>query len=238
MIEFAQARAEAGGFGCASRPAAGSGDVFSTRRIPRPYARIPPTTRVDRRLVVAADPPALPALPGGPIPRHAGHRLAVGRDRLGGLRDRPADHVARGGRLHRRDDRPGPVPPADRADAHRGRDRRSVRPPPDHHLLLPDAVPDGRGAGDQFNAGRRFAADLRPRRPFRLRRAFFQPTASALGPMLVPLHLLPRAIATNSLAAQLASILGPASAGCSVSSRRPSATRSPPASMRPPRPVP
>jgi MFS family permease len=44
-------------------------------------------------------------------------------------------------------------------------------------------------------------------------RAFFQPTASALGPMLVPLKLLPRAIATNSLAAQLASILGPALGG-------------------------
>jgi MFS family permease len=44
-------------------------------------------------------------------------------------------------------------------------------------------------------------------------RAFFQPTASALGPMLVPLWLLPRAIATNSLAAQLASILGPAVGG-------------------------
>ena len=44
-------------------------------------------------------------------------------------------------------------------------------------------------------------------------RAFFQPTASALGPMLVPLWLLPRAIATNSLAAQLASILGPALGG-------------------------
>ncbi len=50
-------------------------------------------------------------------------------------------------------------------------------------------------------------------------RAFFQPTASALGPMLVPLQLLPRAIATNSLAAQLASILGPALGGllCVVS---------------------
>src|SRR5262249_9061175 len=50
-------------------------------------------------------------------------------------------------------------------------------------------------------------------------RAFFQPTASALGPMLVPLRLLPRAIATNSLAAQLASILGPALARllCAVS---------------------
>jgi MFS family permease len=44
-------------------------------------------------------------------------------------------------------------------------------------------------------------------------RSFFQPTASALGPMLVPLSLLPRAIATNSLAAQLASILGPALGG-------------------------
>jgi MFS family permease len=50
-------------------------------------------------------------------------------------------------------------------------------------------------------------------------RAFFQPTASALGPMLVPLPLLPRAIATNSLAAQFASILGPALGGflCVVS---------------------
>ncbi len=50
-------------------------------------------------------------------------------------------------------------------------------------------------------------------------RAFFQPTASALGPMLVPLGLLPRAIATNSLATQLASILGPALGGllCVVS---------------------
>jgi MFS family permease len=44
-------------------------------------------------------------------------------------------------------------------------------------------------------------------------RAFFQPTASALGPMLVPTPLLPRAIATNSLAAQVASILGPAFGG-------------------------
>jgi len=44
-------------------------------------------------------------------------------------------------------------------------------------------------------------------------RAFFQPAASALGPMLVPLRLLPRAIATNSLASQLASILGPALGG-------------------------
>jgi MFS family permease len=44
-------------------------------------------------------------------------------------------------------------------------------------------------------------------------RAFLHPTASALGPMLVPLRLLPRAIATNSLAAQLASIVGPAFGG-------------------------
>ncbi len=44
-------------------------------------------------------------------------------------------------------------------------------------------------------------------------RAFFMPTASALGPMLVPLHLLPRAIATNSLVAQLGQILGPALGG-------------------------
>lgn len=44
-------------------------------------------------------------------------------------------------------------------------------------------------------------------------RAFLMPTSSALGPMLVPLRLLPRAIATNSLVAQLASILGPALGG-------------------------
>jgi MFS family permease len=50
-------------------------------------------------------------------------------------------------------------------------------------------------------------------------RAFFQPTAIALGPMLVPLRLLPRAIATNSLASQLGQILGPACGGllCVVS---------------------
>ncbi|WP_020468779.1 MFS transporter [Zavarzinella formosa] len=50
-------------------------------------------------------------------------------------------------------------------------------------------------------------------------RAFFQPTASALGPMLVPPRLLPRAIATNSLVAQVASITGPALGGmlCAVS---------------------
>jgi len=50
-------------------------------------------------------------------------------------------------------------------------------------------------------------------------RAFFFPTASALGPMLVPSEQLPSAIATNSLAAQLALILGPALGGllCAVS---------------------
>jgi MFS family permease len=50
-------------------------------------------------------------------------------------------------------------------------------------------------------------------------RAFFQPTASALAPMLVPLPLLPRAIATNSVTVQLASILGPALGGllCAIS---------------------
>jgi MFS family permease len=50
-------------------------------------------------------------------------------------------------------------------------------------------------------------------------RSFFQPAATALGPMLVPTRLLPRAIATNSLAFQLASVLGPALGGllCAVS---------------------
>lgn len=50
-------------------------------------------------------------------------------------------------------------------------------------------------------------------------RAYFQPTASALGPMLVPLRLLPRSIATNSMATQVASIVGPALGGllCAVS---------------------
>jgi MFS family permease len=50
-------------------------------------------------------------------------------------------------------------------------------------------------------------------------RSFFQPTSSALGPMLVPLSLLPRAIATNSLVGQLALILGPALGGvlCALS---------------------
>jgi MFS family permease len=50
-------------------------------------------------------------------------------------------------------------------------------------------------------------------------RAFFQPSAGALGPMLVPHHLLPRAIATNSLVSQLGMICGPALGGilCAVS---------------------
>src|SRR5262249_7688387 len=50
-------------------------------------------------------------------------------------------------------------------------------------------------------------------------RAFFQPTASAPGPLLVPLRLLPRAVAAHSLAFQVASILGPALGGllCAVS---------------------
>src|SRR5262249_14108227 len=49
--------------------------------------------------------------------------------------------------------------------------------------------------------------------------AFFQPTASALGPTLVPPHVLRRATSPTSLAAQLASILGPALGGllCSLS---------------------
>lgn len=44
-------------------------------------------------------------------------------------------------------------------------------------------------------------------------RAFFAPANTALGPMLVPRRLLPRAIAWNSLAWQTASIAGPAAGG-------------------------
>lgn len=44
-------------------------------------------------------------------------------------------------------------------------------------------------------------------------RAFMGPTGTALGPMLVPRELLPRAIAWNSLAWQTASIAGPALGG-------------------------
>ena len=47
-------------------------------------------------------------------------------------------------------------------------------------------------------------------------RAFYSPANSALGPMLVPRALLPRAIAFNSLAWQSASILGPAIGGLLV----------------------
>jgi MFS family permease len=44
-------------------------------------------------------------------------------------------------------------------------------------------------------------------------RAFFAPANTALGPMLVPRELLPRAIAWNSLAWQFAAIAGPALGG-------------------------
>jgi MFS family permease len=47
-------------------------------------------------------------------------------------------------------------------------------------------------------------------------RAFFAPASTAMGPMLVPRALLPRAIARNSLAWQTASIAGPALAGLLV----------------------
>jgi MFS family permease len=47
-------------------------------------------------------------------------------------------------------------------------------------------------------------------------RAFFAPANTALGPMLVPRKLLPRAIAWNSLAWQTASIAGPAAGGLLV----------------------
>jgi MFS family permease len=47
-------------------------------------------------------------------------------------------------------------------------------------------------------------------------RAFFSPASTALGPMLVPRQLLPRAIAWNSLAGQTASIVGPAAGGLLV----------------------
>jgi len=48
---------------------------------------------------------------------------------------------------------------------------------------------------------------------FGMSRAFLQPASTALGPMLVPRELLPRAIAWNSLAGQFGSIIGPAIAG-------------------------
>jgi MFS family permease len=48
---------------------------------------------------------------------------------------------------------------------------------------------------------------------FGLSRAFLHPSTTAMGPMLVPRDLLPRAIAWNSLAWQSASVLGPAIGG-------------------------
>jgi len=51
---------------------------------------------------------------------------------------------------------------------------------------------------------------------FGICRAFFAPANTALGPMLVPRELLPRAIAWNSLAWQTASIAGPALGGVLV----------------------
>jgi len=47
-------------------------------------------------------------------------------------------------------------------------------------------------------------------------RSFFSPASTALGPMLVPRELLPKAIAWNSLSFQAAAILGPALAGALV----------------------
>src|SRR6185436_18946374 len=44
-------------------------------------------------------------------------------------------------------------------------------------------------------------------------RAFLSPASSAMGPMLVPRPLLPRAIAWNSLSWQTGSIMGPALGG-------------------------
>ncbi len=47
-------------------------------------------------------------------------------------------------------------------------------------------------------------------------RVFFAPASTAMGPMLVPRDLLPRAIAWNSLAWQTSAIIGPALAGLLV----------------------
>jgi len=47
-------------------------------------------------------------------------------------------------------------------------------------------------------------------------RAYFSPASTAMGPMLVPRELLPRAIAWNSLAWQTASVAGPAIGGLLV----------------------
>ncbi|MBN9319529.1 MAG: MFS transporter [Caulobacterales bacterium 68-7] len=50
-------------------------------------------------------------------------------------------------------------------------------------------------------------------------RAFYSPASGAMGPMLVPREILPRAVAFNSLAWQSAAIIGPAIGGllCAVS---------------------
>jgi MFS family permease len=52
---------------------------------------------------------------------------------------------------------------------------------------------------------------------FGIGRAYFGPAGGALGPMLVPRALLPRAIGWNSLAWQISAILGPAVGGFLVS---------------------
>ena len=49
-------------------------------------------------------------------------------------------------------------------------------------------------------------------------RAFIAPSGSALGPMLVPREVLPRAIAANSIAFQFGSIAGPALGGLLIAS--------------------
>lgn len=51
---------------------------------------------------------------------------------------------------------------------------------------------------------------------FGMTRSFIAPANAALGPMLVPLRLLPRAIAWNSLAFEIGTIAGPALAGLVV----------------------
>ncbi len=47
-------------------------------------------------------------------------------------------------------------------------------------------------------------------------RAFTAPASSAMGPMLVPKHVLPRSIAVNSMAMQMGQIVGPALGGVLV----------------------
>ncbi len=58
---------------------------------------------------------------------------------------------------------------------------------------------------------------------FGFSRTFFSPASTALGPMLVPRELLPRAIAWNSLAGQTASILAPVLAGALIAAFSPTA---------------